>query len=116
MVSAGGIDTVGGLMLATLLRQTRNYGAVAACGLVGGADLPITVHPFILRGISLLGISTAWTPRPRRDEIWAKLADEWRLPLPSEMIERISLDQLEQRVEQILAGLVLGRIAVDLET
>lgn len=110
---AGGIDTVGGLMLSTLLRHTDHYGCVAACGLVGGTDLPITVHPFILRGVTLAGISTAWTPRLRREEIWRRLAGPWRLALPPEALRVVGLDELPREVERILAGQVTGRIVVD---
>lgn len=109
---AGGIDTVGGLMLSTLLRRTDHYGCVAACGLVGGTDLPISVHPFILRGVTLAGISTAWTPRLRREEIWRRLAGPWRLSIPAESVRTVTLDELPTEVERILAGQVTGRIVV----
>jgi acrylyl-CoA reductase (NADPH) len=112
---AGGIDTVGGLMLATLLRHTDHYGCVAACGLVGGTDLPVTVHPFILRGITLAGISTAWTPKARREEIWARLAGRWKLPIPTEAVKIVPLPGVASEVERILAGQVTGRIVIDLQ-
>jgi putative YhdH/YhfP family quinone oxidoreductase len=111
---AGGIDTVGGLMLSTLLRRIDHYGCVAACGLVGGADLPITVHPFILRGVTLAGISTMGTPYPRRTEIWRRLARPWKLALPASTIFTIGLEQTPAEVDRILAGNVVGRVVVDL--
>jgi putative YhdH/YhfP family quinone oxidoreductase len=111
---AGGVDTVGGLMLSTLLRQTDHYGCVAACGLVGGAELPITVHPFILRGITLAGISTAWTNHQRREEIWARLAGPWKVEIPDDMVERVPLEDARAKVEQILQGHVAGRVVLDL--
>jgi putative YhdH/YhfP family quinone oxidoreductase len=110
---AGGVDTVGGLMLSTLLRRTDPYGCVAACGLVGGADLPVTVYPFILRGITLAGISTVDTPRPRREEIWSRLAGPWKLALPAEAVKTVSLSDVSREVEQILAGQIVGRVVVD---
>lgn len=112
---AGGIDTVGGLMLSTLLRRTDHYGCVAACGLVGGIDLPITVHPFILRGIALAGISTAWTPMPRREEIWRRLAGPWKLDIPDDVVRSVTLDGVAAEVERILAGQVAGRVVVDIQ-
>lgn len=110
---AGAIDTAGGLMLSTLLRQTNHYGCVAACGLVAGVELPITVHPFILRGITLAGISTAWTPMARRQDIWNRLAGEWRISWPADLVEVVTFDQLPERIQQILSGGVVGRIVVD---
>jgi putative YhdH/YhfP family quinone oxidoreductase len=110
---AGGIDTVGGLMLSTLLRRTDHYGCVAACGLVGGTDLPISVHPFILRGVTLSGISTAWTPRPRREEIWNRLAGSWKLDIPATAVRSVGLEEVTAEVERILAGQMTGRVVVE---
>ena len=76
---AGAIDTVGGNTLATLLKATKRGGAVASTGLVDSADLPTSVFPFILRGVSLLGIDSGFTPMELRREIWSKLAGEWGL-------------------------------------
>jgi acrylyl-CoA reductase (NADPH) len=110
---AGGVDTVGGLMLSTLLRQTEPYGCVAACGLVGGSDLPITVYPFILRGVTLAGVSTVDTPMRRRREMWQRLAGPWQLPIPPEMVHTVKLTEVANAVQQILAGAVTGRVVVD---
>jgi putative YhdH/YhfP family quinone oxidoreductase len=112
---AGGIDTTGGLMLSTLLRQTDHYGCVAACGLVAGTDLPITVYPFILRGITLAGISTAWTPHDARTEIWRLLASDWKLTIPADFVETATLADLRDRVQRILAGRITGRVVVDVQ-
>jgi len=111
---AGGVDTVGGLMLSTLLRSTQPYGCVTACGLVGGADLPVSVYPFILRGITLAGISTVDTPRPRREEMWSRLAGPWKLNIPPEAVKTVPLAELGYEIEQILAGKIVGRTVVDL--
>jgi putative YhdH/YhfP family quinone oxidoreductase len=109
---AGAVDTVGGQTLATILRETKNYGVVAACGLVGGVDLPLTVHPFILRGVTLAGIGSAALPYDRRLEIWRKLSDLWRLEGLESLATTIGLDELEEYVKRILAGQIVGRTVV----
>ena len=75
---AAAIDTVGGVMLSTILRSTNERGCVTACGLVGGMELPLTVYPFILRGVTLAGINSATYPAQRRSDIWKKLAGPWK--------------------------------------
>lgn len=112
---AGAVDTVGGPTLATLVRQTRPYGVVAACGLVGGTDLRLTVHPFILRGVILAGIGSAMLPYDRRLEIWRKFAGPWRIPNLEDIATTVRLDALEGAVERILRGEIVGRIVVDLQ-
>jgi acrylyl-CoA reductase (NADPH) len=111
---AGAVDTVGGQTLATILRETQSYGVVAACGLVGGVDLPLTVHPFILRGVTLAGIGSAGLPYDRRLEIWRKLSDLWRLDNLESMATTIDLGQLEEYVNRILKGQIVGRTVVEL--
>ena len=101
-------------MLSTLLRQTDHYGCVAACGLVGGAELPITVHPFILRGITLAGISTAWTNHERRKEMWNRLAGPWKVEVPNDMVEKVPLEMAAEKITQILEGKIAGRVVFDL--
>ena len=71
---AGAVDSVGSKTLAMVIAQTKEEGAVAACGLAGGTDLPTTVMPFILRGVKLLGVNSVTAPSPRRDAAWARLA------------------------------------------
>ncbi len=111
---AGSIDTVGGQTLATILRETKNYGVVAACGLVGGTDLPLTVHPFILRGVILAGISSQSLPADRRQEIWNKLAGPWKPRQLEDVATTIGLDDLEDAVQRILKGQIVGRTVVKL--
>lgn len=111
---AGAVDTVGGQTLTTIIRETKPYGVVAACGLVGGAELPLTVHPFILRGVTLAGIGSAMLPHDRRVEIWRKLSQEWRLDGLEELATTIGLSDLEQYVQRILKGQIVGRTVVDL--
>ena len=110
---SAGIDTIGGRTLSSLVKSVSHRGCVACCGVAGGADLVLTVYPFILRGVTLAGIDSAWCPRDRRGEIWEKLASEWK-PERLEMLRQIArLDDIPTRVEQILAGQIAGRVLVD---
>src|SRR5947208_987715 len=111
---AGAIDTVGGETLTTIVRETKPYGVVAACGLVGGTDLKLTVHPFILRGVTLAGIGSALLPPDRRLEIWRKLSNEWRIEGLEELTTTIGLADVEQYVQRILKGEIVGRTVVSL--
>ena len=110
---AGGVDTVGGEMLASVLRGIRYGGAVAACGLAGGANLPTSVYPFILRSVSLLGIDSVMCPKPRRLEAWRRLAHD----LPVEKLDAMTvvepLSRVPQLAEEILKGQVRGRVVID---
>src|SRR5690606_13001829 len=109
---AGAIDTTGGLPLATLLRSTAYRGCVAACGLVAGADLPLSVYPFILRGVTLAGIDSAKCPREPRLAVWERLFGEWRVELPADVIQEISLEEVPAKVGEMLAGTTFGRTLV----
>jgi len=111
---AGGIDTVGGLMLANLLKSCQENGAVAATGLVASQELPISILPFILRGVSLLGINAQGLAMSSRLELWSKLAKDWRPnELPS-LATDCRLEDLNPQIDKILAGQQLGRIVVDM--
>lgn len=109
---AAAVDTVGGQPLTTLLRSLHHRGCVAACGMVAGADLHTTVYPFILRGTTLAGIDSAKCPRRERLEMWEKLAGPWRVPQLNDLADEISLGQLPNRIEKILAGKIVGRTIV----
>ena len=111
---AGAIDTVGGETLASVLRQTRAHGSVAACGLAGGRDLPTTVLPFILRGVNLLGITAAKCERELCERVWRSLADELDMEKLDTMTQIISLGDVPQASNEILAGKIRGRVVVDL--
>jgi acrylyl-CoA reductase (NADPH) len=113
---AGAVDTVGGDTLATIIRETKPYGVVAACGLVGGANLPLTVHPFILRGVTLAGIGSSLLPYDRRLEIWNKLSGAWRLDGLDSLVTTVTLPQLEDQIQRILRGEIIGRTLVQLAT
>jgi putative YhdH/YhfP family quinone oxidoreductase len=112
---AGVVDTVGGSMLASLLREVKNEGCVAACGVVAGDRLDTSVYPFILRGVTLRGIDSAWCPRPHRQAVWNLLAGDWRLDSLDSIREIIGLDDLADKVDEILAGGNVGRTVVDVQ-
>jgi acrylyl-CoA reductase (NADPH) len=109
---AAAVDTVGGKPLATILRSAQHRGCVAACGLVAGTDVPLTIFPFILRGVMLAGIDSANCPRTERREMWKKLAGEWRIDQLESITDEITLDELPDRIQKILAGQIVGRIVV----
>jgi len=110
---AAAVDTVGSRMLARVLAQTRYGGVVAACGLAGGADLPTTVMPFILRNVRLQGIDSVMAPTPVRTRAWARLAKDLPAVLVDSMTEVVPLSELLERGPGIVAGQVRGRWVVD---
>ncbi len=110
---AGAIDNVGGEMLAGLTRVIKPWGAIASCGLAGGHELHTTVMPFIIRGISLLGINSANTPYPLRRQIWEHLAHDWKPKhLDKIATATISLSDLPDCFAKMLKGGALGRTVV----
>ena len=111
---AGAIDSVGGETLASVLRQTRAHGSVAACGLAGGSNLPTTVLPFILRGVNLLGITAVKCEPDLCERVWGRLAKDLDMEKLETMTQVISLHDVPQASKDILAGQVRGRIVVDL--
>ena len=110
---AAGVDSVGSATLANVLSMTRTGGAVAACGLAGGADLPGSVMPFILRGIALLGVDSVMAPRAKRIEAWGRLAKELDLDSLDRMTTTIGLDAVQDAAARIVAGQVRGRTVVE---
>jgi acrylyl-CoA reductase (NADPH) len=109
---AGGVDSVGSTTLANLLSMTKYGGAIAACGLAAGMDLPASVAPFILRGVCLLGIDSVMCPIGPRKAAWGRLARDLDRAKLSEITHEISLDQVADRAAEILNGGVRGRIVV----
>jgi len=110
---AGGVDTVGGDMLSSILRATKHSGCVAACGLAGGAHLRMTVYPFILRGVTLAGIDAAWQPLAKKAAIWEKFAGPWRIEKLDRLRTMVPLKELPMWFDRILNGEVMGRIVVE---
>lgn len=111
---AGAVDSVGSTTLANVLAATSYGGAVSACGLAGGMDLPASVAPFILRGISLLGIESVYMPMKRRLQAWERLARDLDPKVLASMTRMISLKDVPQAAEDILAGRVRGRLVVEM--
>jgi acrylyl-CoA reductase (NADPH) len=109
---AGGIDSVGSTTLANVLSMMKYRGAVAACGLAAGMDLPSSVAPFILRGVSLLGIDSVMCPIELRKTAWGRLATDLDRTKLTEITHEIGLDQVVEAGAKILAGQVRGRIVV----
>ena len=111
---AGVIDTVGGDILATAIKGLHFDGVATCCGNAASAELILTVYPFILRGIHLIGIYSANCPREKRLKVWQKLAAEWQLPMLKDMSRTISLSGVSREVDAMLAGKTIGRCVVDL--
>jgi acrylyl-CoA reductase (NADPH) len=109
----GGLDNVGGPMLASLLAQTRPYGNVATAGLAATAELATTVMPFIIRGVSLLGVASAGTARDIREDVWRRLSRDWK-PAHLDLIctREVGLAELPEVFTTMLAGRALGRTLV----
>jgi putative YhdH/YhfP family quinone oxidoreductase len=112
---AGAIDTVGGLMLESVIKQVKPYGAVVCCGNVASPKLNLTIFPFILRGVSLIGVSAQNTPMPLRTKVWNTLSKEWKLASLFDIYTEIKLDELSAYIDTILKGGIKGRIVVDME-
>ena len=110
---AGGIDTVGGQTLASILSQTKPQGAIAACGLAGSSDLPTNMMPFILRGVKLLGINYFEIPKGWREMAWKRLETDLNLEKLDAMTEIEPLSSIEFLASKILRGNTRGRIVID---
>jgi acrylyl-CoA reductase (NADPH) len=111
---AGGIDAVGSNTLANLLAMTDDRGAIAACGLVGGMDLPTTVAPFILRGVTLIGIESVMAPKELRVKAWQRLERDLDVGKLHDMVTTIGFDKIPEAAEQIVDGKVRGRVVVEI--
>lgn len=111
---AGVVDTVGGDMLATAIAATKHSGCVTCCGLVASPQLATTVFPFILRGVTLVGIDSVVCDHDLRSELWEKLASVWRIDQFDSLAREISLDELSPEISRILEGGQQGRILINL--
>ncbi|MGB5948920.1 MAG: MDR family oxidoreductase [Parvibaculum sp.] len=112
---AGAVDAVGSHTLANVLSMTRYGGTVAACGLAQGMDLPGSVAPFILRGVTLAGIDSVMAPKAKRVEAWSRLAKDLDLAALDRMTSRATLGNVPALGEEIIAGRVRGRVVVDVK-
>ena len=113
---AGVIDTVGGDILTTAIKSTQPKGVVTCCGNVASPELNLTVFPFILRGVSLVGIDSQNLSMDRRMGIWQRLATEWKPPRLEELCREVALAELNEQIDLILKGGQTGRIVVNLGT
>jgi len=111
---AGVIDTVGGEMLSTAIRSTRYGGVVTCCGNVADPEFSANVFPFILRGVSLLGIDSAECPMELREKIWQKIADDWKLDHLDDICTEISIAELDGAIDRMLKGGAQGRVLLRL--
>jgi len=110
---AGVVDIVGGNILATALKTTKYGGLVAACGNAMSAELNVNVFPFILRGVSLLGVDSVEIPMRARQMAWNKLASEWSIDV-GKLVTEVSLEELNPKIDEILKGGIRGRVLVNL--
>ena len=106
------VDAVGSHTLVNALAQTRYGGVVAACGLAQGGDLPGSVMPFILRGVSLVGVDSVMAPLAKREVAWARLAEELDPALLERMVTEVTLDGAVEAAHRLMAGQVRGRVVV----
>jgi acrylyl-CoA reductase (NADPH) len=110
----GGVDTIGGAFLANLLSMTGYRGAIAACGNAGGMEVPTSVAPFILRGVSLLGVDSVRAPRQDRVEAWNRIASDIDRNKLTSMTTMIGFDDIPQAAEDIVEGKIRGRLVVEI--
>ncbi len=111
---AGVVDTVGGEILATAIKSTGQRGVVTTCGNVASHELNTNVYPFILRGITLVGIDSASCPMERRRLVWEKMSGEWKLDILEQMCRTVSLEDVDPEIDVILKGGQVGRVVIDL--
>ncbi len=110
---AGAIDTVGGTILANIIKSIKPMGAVTCCGNAASSKLELTVFPFILRGITLIGIDSQNYPMSYRKEVWNKLASDWKQSMLLETYNEISLEDIDEKVSLMLQGTLKGRTIIN---
>lgn len=110
---AGAIDTVGGSMLTQLVKSTQYGGCVAACGLVAGTQLDLSVYPFLLRGVSLCGAASADCPHAQRLELWQRLASQWKPLKQDVLVTEVGFEELLECIPKMSAGRLAGRVVVN---
>jgi acrylyl-CoA reductase (NADPH) len=109
----GAIDTVGGDTLVNVVKSLQPGSSVAACGLVGGATLNLTIYPFILRNVNLLGVDSQNYPMEKREKLWKKLGDDWKVDLEP-LTTEVGLEDLDAAIQKILQGKTKGHVLVNL--
>ena len=109
---AGGIDTIGGEILATMIKSIQQHGGVTCCGNVGSHELPLNVYPFILRGVTLMGIDSQNCPMPLRLKVWDKIASDWKIERLERIATEVTLDELSARIEFVLQKKHKGRTVI----
>jgi putative YhdH/YhfP family quinone oxidoreductase len=112
---AASVDTVGGDILATTIKSAGPYAVVTTCGNAASPDLPINVYPFILRGVTLVGIDSQNCPMSQRRGAWQKLASDWKIPTMEQVVSEVTLDDLNQRIEMMLNRKHKGRTLVKMK-
>jgi len=112
---AGAIDTVGGVILENIIKSTRAMGVVTCCGNVASPKLDLTVFPFILRGISLIGIDSQNYPMIYREKVWNKLSNEWKTDKLTDTCNEITLNELSEKIDLMLKGKLKGRTVVKMD-
>ncbi len=113
-ICAGAIDTVGGVILENIIKSTSLAGAVTCCGNVASPKINLTVFPFILRGVTLIGIDSQNCPMNYRKRVWDKLSTDWKLPQIMDNFEEIGFDELQDKIDIMLKGKSKGRIVLNL--
>lgn len=111
---AHAIDTVGGDILTNVVKSLQPQGSVAICGLVASANFDVSVLPFILRGVNVLGVDSVELPLEDKARNWRRLAEEWRLPTLEQMTLEIGLEEISETVDSLMSGSVVGRTLVKL--
>ncbi len=109
---AGVVDNVGGEYLTSAIRATKLHGSVTTCGNVASPEIALTVYPFILRGVALLGVDSGNTQMPLRREIWRRMATDWRIEQLHTLKRVVTLDGLDAEIDRILAGEQVGRVVL----
>lgn len=112
---AGAIDTVGGVILENIIKSVLPNGVVTCCGNVASPNLNVTVFPFILRGIALIGVDSQNYPMKTREKVWEKLSNDWKIDHLLETCTEINLNELKEKIELMLAGKLKGRTVIKME-
>ena len=114
-VFAGAIDTVGGVILENIIKSIRPMGVVTCCGNVASPKLDLTVFPFILRGVTLIGIDSQNYPMAYREQVWNKLAKDWKPDKLADTCIEITLNELNEKIDLMLGGKLKGRTVLNME-